>query len=164
MLDASILVHRIQTAEDYLQLLRVDRSGVRWELERDDSIARNDLPLALALIHPENWPPQIARDKMLGPRMFRTAELFLTRMCSAAEYWGVACNSDTLAEGAVADHCWPYSLGGPTEVSNIRWLCRTHNAAKTADVHLFPWEDFWPDWLGNQLDRVGRTRALHGLA
>lgn len=156
MLDAKILADRIGTAEQYLDVLDTDLLR-DWPLHRVDAEARRDVPLGLALIHPEHWSGVVRRDAVQGPRAFRTAEIFATRVCGAADYWGVACRTDTRTEGAAADHAWPYALGGPTIVGNIVWLCRRHNASKGVDVHLYPWEFGWPEWLSAQLDRVDRV-------
>jgi hypothetical protein len=157
MLDAQVLWNRIVTSEHYLDL--VDQGfGQDWELNRADAEARQDLAMAFALIHPDNWSAHdTRRDAVQGPRGFRTAEIHATRVCSAADYWGIACRTDTLTQGAVADHAWPYGLGGPTVVGNIVWLCRRHNASKGVDIHLYPWEFGWPEWLSTHLDRVQRV-------
>lgn len=156
MLDAKILSERIATAEHYLDVLDTELLQ-DWDLHRADAEARRDLPLGLALLHPDLWADGARRDAVQGPRAFRTAQIYVTRVCGAADYWGVACRTDTRAGGAVADHAWPYGLGGPTVVGNIVWLCRRHNASKGVDVHLYPWEFGWPDWLSPQLDRVHRV-------
>jgi hypothetical protein len=156
MLDAAIVLQRIVTAEHYLDLVDHGVAG-DWALRRADAEARQDIPMALALIHPNNWAEHSRRDAIQGPRAFRTAEIFGTRICSAADYWGIACRTDTMVEGAVADHAWPYGLGGPTTVANIAWMCRRHNASKGIDIHLYPWEFGWPDWLTDHLNRVERV-------
>jgi hypothetical protein len=153
MLSPSIMMNRISEAERYLELA-LEGYSKKWELYRYDAEARADLPLALALIHPDNWSDRAGRKEIQGPRSFRTATIHVTRACDAPDYWGVNCISDTAVEGAAADHAWPYSLGGPTAVGNIAWLCRRHNQIKGADIHFYPWESGWPDWLPWHLDRV----------
>lgn len=157
MIGAKILEQRIATAEHYFDLLDLGLLQ-DWELYRADAGARRDVALGLALLHPEHWADGVGQDEVQGPRAFRTAEIFATRVCGAADYWGVTCRTDTRSEGAVADHSWPYALGGPTTVGNIVWLCRRHNASKGVDVHLYPWEFGWPEWLSFQLDRIERIR------
>lgn len=157
MLDAEVIRDRIEAAERYLELIDIGIGG-SWHDARRQALVSGDLVMAMSLLHPEHWRDQRTERKILGPREFRTPVLLGTRYCAAADYWGVECA--TLRRGEVeivADHAWPYSLGGPTEVGNIRWLCRRHNAAKSSDVHLFPWESLWPDWLNRQLDKLARV-------
>lgn len=156
MLAESVLRCRISEAERYLALALEDYGG-KWELYRADAEARADVALALALIHPDNWPGQADQQRVQGSRAFRARMIHGTRLCNAVDYWGVTCNTDTSREGAIADHAWPYSLGGPTDVANIVWLCRRHNQIKAADIHFYPWELGWPDWLSTQLKRVERA-------
>jgi HNH endonuclease len=158
MLTVSILCHRITEAERYLALVQEDYRG-KWELSRHDAEACADVALAFALIHPDNWPGRGDQQRIQGSRAFKTKVIYGTRLCNAVKYWGVTCTADTSTEGAIADHVWPYSLGGPTEVANIMWLCRRHNQIKGADIHFYPWELGWPDWLSVQLEKVRRMAA-----
>lgn len=156
MFDADVIRVRIEAAERYLELLDKGFAG-SWHDARRHALVSGDLVLAMSLVHPEHWRDQRSGQEILGPREFRTPVLLGTRYCAAADYWGVACASIGRREvEIVADHAWPYSLGGPTEVGNIRWLCRRHNAAKSSDVHLYPWGSLWPDWLDRQLEKIAR--------
>lgn len=162
-MNSSMIVGRITTAEKYLELIDSPLSGT-WSDLRTYAVATRDLPMALALVHPEHWREHIPPQFLLGPREFRAQVLRGTRFCNAVDYWGVPCHrSDDPDREIVADHAWPYSLGGPTVPDNIRWLCRRHNAAKSSDIHLYPWEALWPTWLDGLLERVGRTRLNAGL-
>lgn len=161
MFDADIFVTRIGMAERYLSIIDSDLHH-SWQELRQNALICRDLPAALALVHPQHWEGQTTPDRMLGPRAFRTPTLNGTRYCAAADYWGIQCPTRGNRNVAiVADHAWPYSLGGPTHVANIRWLCRRHNAVKSSDVHLYPWEGLWPDWLNELLGKVDRIRTSH---
>ena len=160
MIDSEIILYRISEAERYLEQLESNgRIATDWLLYRADAEARRDLVSALTLIYSHNWPVPALRQNVQGPRAFRTPIIHATRMCSASEYWGVPCKSDTRSEGAVADHAWPYSLGGPTVPGNIAWLCPRHNRIKGMDIHFYPWELGWPDWLPPHLDLLAALVA-----
>jgi len=156
MFEAEVIRQRIVEGERYLALIDEGLSG-SWHDARRQALTSGDLVLALSLVHPEHWKDFRTAQQMLGPREFRTFNMAGTRWCAAADYWGIECSTRRRSDVAiVADHSWPYSLGGPTVVGNIRWLCRRHNAVKSADVHLFPWDGLWPDWLNSHLDTLGR--------
>lgn len=157
MLDPELLVARIRTAENYLSILD-SKLEHNWRELRAEAVIRRDLPIAFALVHPQHWEDYGRAEQVLGPRTFRAPILTGTRYCSAADYWGVQCAARNNPIEIVADHAWPYSLGGPTHIANIRWLCRRHNAGKSSDVHLYPWEGLWPDWIDGQLEKVDRLR------
>ena len=152
-MGAGVVEVRIAEAERYLLLLERN-CGSEWLLLRDDALARSDLALALSLIHPEVWNQNAHPRNVQGPRAFMTNNMYGTRMCDAKRYWGVECTVDTEIDGVAADHSWPYGLGGPTTTGNIRWLCTRHNQMKSVDIHLYPWEQEWPEWLMPQLERV----------
>jgi hypothetical protein len=163
MLTPELLAARMRTAEQYLSIIDEPLAG-DWHDLRAEALIRRDLPLALALVHPQHWEEAASFDAVLGPRAFRTPVLRGTQYCSAEDYWGIRCAPrDARNVEIVGDHAWPYSLGGPTHVANIRWLCRRHNAAKSSDVHLYPWEGLWPEWLTGVLDRILRLRSTAGL-
>lgn len=156
MLDAKGIQRRIVTGERYLELIEDGHVGT-WHDARLDALASNDLVLAMSLVHPHHWSDTKKVSEVLGQREFRVPNLVGTRYCAAADFWGVDCASRRRVDAEiVADHAWPYSLGGPTVVGNIRWLCRRHNAVKSSDVHLYPWEDLWPDWLNQQLFKLSK--------
>lgn len=157
MLAAGAIRKRIETAERYLELIDMGFAG-SWHDAYRDVLVSGDLVLGLALVHPEHWTDYAAEHAILGPRKFRAPTLTGTRNCAASEYWGVQCPSTGRGSvEIVADHAWPFSLGGPTVVGNIRWLCRRHNAVKSSDVHFYPWEGLWPGWLSDQLGKVARA-------
>lgn len=159
MASPDVIRTRIATAEHYLALVDSDLDST-WNDLSTEALIRQDLPLALALCHPQHWEHHIRFEALLGPRSFRTPTLSGTRLCSAADYWGVDCGTLKRRQvDIVADHAWPYSLGGPTHVANIRWLCRRHNAAKSSDIHFYPWEGLWPEWLCGLLERIRQVRG-----
>ena len=164
MLSSDTLLFRIAAAENYLRIIDEPLPGY-WSDLFEEALIRRDLQLSMALIHPRHWEELAERKLILGERAFRVATLRGTQSCHAHDYWGVPCptpaNSDAIIH---ADHAWPYSLGGPTNVANIRWLCRRHNAAKSSDVHLYPWEAPPPDWLSSHLNRIKRLRELNGFS
>jgi len=154
MVDVERIKRRIVTAERYLALIDEGRAGT-WHEAKLEALASSDLVLAMTLVHPQFWSDWKKSTEVLGPREFRVPNLVGTRYCAAADYWGVECASQRRLDAEiVADHAWPYSLGGPTVVGNIRWLCRRHNSVKSSDVHLYPWEGLWPDWLNEQLAKL----------
>lgn len=154
-----MLKERIVRAEKYLKLVDSTPNGDWGEL-RTSALAEQDLPTAMALIHPVHWTDHVEGKELQGPRGFEVRELLGSRSCNAADYWGVTCSRKPPKFKIVADHAWPYSLGGPTVPENIRWLCSMHNAAKSSDIHLYPWEAAsWPTWLNDFLDKVERERS-----
>lgn len=146
---------RIEEAERYIRLIDEANDPLKWRILRDDALARSDLPLALALIHPHVWEERVRKTQLQGQREFRGPKMYRPSFCDAQTYWGVRCEIDTTVEGAAADHAWPYGLGGPTVAGNIVYLCRLHNLMKSVDVHLYPWED-WPVWLEDYMNRLER--------
>ena len=163
-MSPEVIEARIATAERYLELIDSPLHG-DWIDLRSYALASRDLPTALALVHPDHWSEHAQARAILGPREFRAQTLRGTRFCSSADYWGAPCRRrDNPDAVVVADHAWPYSLGGPTVQDNIRWLCRRHNAAKSSDIHLYPWDGLWPTWLDALLDRVARARANASLS
>lgn len=163
MLTPDTLLFRIDAAEKYLRIIDDPLPGY-WSDLCEEALIRCDLKLALALIHPRHWEELAQRRSILGDRAFTAPTLRGTQYCSAEDYWGVPCAIQTDKNAfVVADHAWPYSLGGPTNVANIRWLCRRHNAAKSSDVHLYPWESPIPDWVPNHLLRIKKLRDVNGM-
>ena len=159
MFSPKLFSNRIKTGEEYLRIIDEPLPAPWTELRAEAMIQRN-LPMALSLVHPQHWEEFANVQEVLGPRAFRAPTLRGTQYCSAEDYWGVRCTTpNTRRAQIVADHSWPYSFGGPTHVANIRWLCRRHNAVKSSDIHLYPWEGLWPDWLAITLDKVSVVRS-----
>lgn len=157
MLDADILRTRFEAAERYLELVDDGLYG-SWHEAVQQALDCRSLVSALSLVHPQHWRDWKTDEEVLGPRRFKVSALPRIRHCAAIEYWGVECTLARRSGVTIhADHAWPYSLGGRTHVGNIRWLCQRHNAAKSSDVHLYPWEGPWPDWLGDELELLGQV-------
>lgn len=57
--------------------------------------------------------------------------------------WYLGCTSTDSLE---IDHKWPLSVHGPTEVSNLQWLCRKHNRNWKGNLvfwdNAIPFDDF----------------------
>ena len=75
--------------------------------------------------------------------------------CRSMLLWGYECPFEDINQLA-ADHCFPYSLGGPTLATNKIYLCKWHNQIKAGDIHIFPWELGEPQWLLPMIDRIKR--------
>tara|TARA_B100001250_G_scaffold362836_1_gene341798 strand:+ start:872 stop:1438 length:567 start_codon:yes stop_codon:yes gene_type:complete len=124
--------------------------------------------LKLILIHPSHissffaikTKPQInsKQQQIQGKRIF-TENLY--KECESERFWGYKCPFQE--KDLVADHAFPYSLGGPTKGANLRCLCKWHNMIKANDIHCYPWEDLIKDyqnkiehnmthWIDNQFD------------
>lgn len=102
----------------------------------------------LGLIHPSVWRDSIRGPDPRGSRRFRFPasedcewELLTQRRCETGEL------------SMQIDHVWPYSLGGPTEPSNARTLCTTHNELKAA-LLLEGTSAIPTPWLAKQLLRI----------
>ena len=163
MLSPDTLLFRIGAAENYLRIIDEPLPGY-WSDLFEEVLIRRDLQLSMALIHPRHWEELAEGKSILGERVFKVSTLRGTQSCHAHDYWGVSCSTRAKSDSIIhADHAWPYSLGGPTNVENMRWLCRRHNAAKSSDVHLYPWELPMPDWVPKQLIRIKKLRELHGM-
>lgn len=98
---------RFAIAEEYLALA-IGLPGRSWTRMASRALKAQDLPLALALLHPDN----------LGLReiSYRESRIFSGQFqlpgqhCEAARFWGVTCVETHQLQ---ADHDWPWSLGGP---------------------------------------------------
>ena len=73
--------------------------------------------------------------------------------CESSRFWGYECPLPMT--GVQADHCFPRSLGGPTDPDNQAWLCKWHNQiAKGADIHLLDLRAENMLWFERTLARV----------
>lgn len=83
--------------------------------------------------------------KIQGRRIFKDIN-FGPIKCESKFFWGYECPFDD--ENKVIDHSFPYSLGGPTNNAfNRRVLCKWHNSVKSNDIHNYPWEKLFKDYL-----------------
>lgn len=149
---------RTTHARRYLAALR--RSlGMPWRDAYSMAIRSEDWLDRLALIHPEHYRDFLSLSgstcPVRGARTFdqQAAQQFDT--CASPIIWGYPCECPmpTLC----ADHCFPWSLGGPTVSANKILLCREHNSLKGADIHFYPWERGQPEWLVDVIERLFRS-------
>ena len=81
--------------------------------------------------------------------------------CESYKVWGGSCpiNKHSLYGNHKIqyDHHFPKSFGGPTVLANRIFLCKFHNQRiKTADIHLYPWEQGVPHWLRHQIYKIAK--------
>jgi hypothetical protein len=94
------------------------------------------LSTALSLIHPifheRNTGESLG--KLRGSREFNKPVKF--NKCQIGTLI-----SDIVCMGSTteADHCWPYSLGGPTLPTNLCELCQKCNGQKSDSIALYNW-------------------------
>jgi hypothetical protein len=137
---------RAQQAFAYLKSLEKARDSSWIEME---GLAK-DVPSTLVLCHP-GWVGGIAAAPN-GLGLTRFLGRSMPGRCASRRIWGYDC---PLREEAVeSDHLFPRALGGPGVATNQIWLCRLHNAWKSSDLTLFPWETPRPHWLDEQVHRM----------
>jgi hypothetical protein len=120
------------------------------EINENSQIGTAEL---LTLLHPK-WFSQLGINPHSDPRgndSFFTAGDFAK--CRAVEIWGYEC---PYTESKIEiDHIFPHSKGGSTSNDNAMYLCYEHNRAKSADVHLLPWETFnEKNWIKIRLEHL----------
>ncbi|MDH5401957.1 MAG: HNH endonuclease [Candidatus Heimdallarchaeota archaeon] len=103
---------------------------------------KNDLVSLMILIHPENYNHLIKIPGISDPRgnrYFDNTVFSIDRnqnKCDSIKIFGYICPLKNSDENKInIDHLWPFSLGGPTEVSNGIFLCKIHNNFKHNDIH-----------------------------
>lgn len=162
MVGPAQLHSRIQSGAEFLASVANPEWGdwpAGFARYRDGELS---LVAALSLAHPRWRPPQISQEEIQGQRRFEAAPLLEGAPCEAERIWGYSC-ALARTDPRQQDHLFPYGMGGPTEARNRLTLCALHNQAKFVDVHLFPWEEGEPEWLGPQLDRLHAHRQSRGL-
>lgn len=99
---------------------------------------------------------EMSRDQMraiVANAMWRAAgDISVTGCYALAEYQGDLCFvpwCDLLASHL--DHRVPVRHGGRSDMSNLQWLCATHNHRKRARM--------WPEFISNE----GRWERQEGL-
>jgi hypothetical protein len=161
MVDSGKVGTRSDAAQRYLNLLVQSKEQDWLELRREWTKDEEWIN-RLALIHPDHYKDLETykiRCSMRGVCAVRGARNFSREMgrgwadCRSFDFWGYHCCLPRDAELA-GDHVFPYSFGGPTNIENKRFLCPLHNAMKSSDIHIFPWELGEPAWLGAVLDAV----------
>jgi hypothetical protein len=142
--------YRFRQAERYLSRIGEVTTARAWTRQARSFIGGGTDPVVgLALIHPFQTEQVFSEvPDLRGPRIFGGLDPLTAQECEAERLWGYACPSK---DDLQADHEWPYSLGGPTSVDNLTWLCRLHNQSKGCDIHCWPWERDVPDWLRMQV-------------
>lgn len=143
-------VFRFGQAERYLSKIGERTTRASWVRQARSAMKPNADPvLGLALIHPFQTEQVFPNPTDLrGERLFSGVAPLFSQTCEAVRFWGYDCGD---GETLQADHDWPYSLGGPTAVGNLTWLCRVHNQSKGGDIHCWPWESTTPAWVGAHL-------------
>ena len=120
-----------------------------------------DLPIALALIHPNYWIDWRGEEFELSEEGWGASELV---QCEFHEIADCNCpwNEDKNLQGKLHhDHRWPKSLGGPKSGFNLLSLCESHNLAKGNGLWGFDW-DMVPEWLQQRLTELRRMK-LKGI-
>jgi hypothetical protein len=157
-MDVQILAARINACRSYLEAL--ERSFQSNWLASHDLYTARKLSLfdSFALAHPAHYEGLDTRGTVRGPRPFGEEVAIGSLQCRSEQFWGYPC-SQSGVQHLVADHFFPYSLGGPTVVSNKVYLCKLHNQMKSNDVHLYPWELGEPQWLSACLEAIRRLKV-----
>lgn len=145
---------RILMGREYI--ISIDSSqSIDWEtqylLYRQNALS---LPESLALLYPIHYESKNNSQSIRGPRGFPGERSLSSMKCQANDIWGYPCPLDSTRISVVADHVFPYSLGGPTNSDNKTYLCEFHNQLKGNDIHFFPWEKGEPTWLKTTLNRI----------
>jgi len=150
MMDTQLLQQRILAAQSYYEAL--ERSFEHPWLEQHEALLVGQLPLAeaMTLLHPQHYEARERTEHLRGPRAFSEQVGTGGLRCAGVQVWGYECPNTDL----VADHWFPYGLGGPTISSNKLLLCRAHNTGKSSDVHFYVWERGEPEWLRVTLEKI----------
>ena len=149
-MDIVLLLDRIKCAKQYIICLSEIRSDEDW-LNTYKSYEHGNLclPAALALAHPNHFIDAPHAAIIRGAMRFGERDSADWCGCQSKLIWGYECPlEDTSLE---ADHLFPYAAGGPTVSENRIWLCSYHNGTKSNDIHMYPWEQKEPNWVGNRL-------------
>ena len=145
-----VLLDRIERAKQYMMRLSAIRSDNDW-MSAYKSYEAGDLclPEALALAHPDHYIDAPHAAIIRGAMRFSERESAEWCGCQSMVVWGYECPlKHTKLE---ADHLFPYAAGGATVSENRIWLCSYHNRAKSNDIHMYPWEQGEPKWVGIRL-------------
>lgn len=156
MLAPQTMALRQRRVLDYLNGLERARGSTWFELEKE-----SDEATRLLLCHPGWVRPDIDAVRALKLGNFR-GDSESDGPCGSGMVWGYEC--PLADEPLESDHLFPQSLGGPTLGTNHVYLCRVHNAWKSADLLAFPWELGVPAWQPEQAalvrDRLGPGARL----
>jgi len=158
MFSGELLLGRIDGARRYVAARHDLRSRVWLQAFREYQKRKLDLYQTMALLHPEHYPEPVSGTDPRGRRAF-TLNASDSR-CYSEVIWGYECPIVDTEAGVVADHIFPYALGGVTQSTNRITLCRWHNSIKTCDIHFFPWERGEPPWVAEALCHLSKSVSL----
>lgn len=149
-MDVALFLDRIERARQYMIYLSKIRSDKDWisgyKNYKDGHLCLSE---ALSLVHPSHFFDAPHAAIIRGVARFGERESAEWCGCQAKAIWGYDCPlKDTKLE---ADHLFPYAAGGPTVSENRIWLCSYHNKVKSNDIHMYPWEQQEPKWVGSRL-------------
>jgi hypothetical protein len=129
----------------------------------EQGLSVENLPLALALIHPDfriNW-----QGESFSIPDGRFNDITNNENCQSFKVLGYECpwNKDVEIRGNLEnDHYWPASLGGPTDNHNRLPLCRIHNEAKSNAISNYDWGNI-PKWLLKLLTQI-HSKVMWGFS
>ena len=109
----------------------------------------NNLPVAMALIHPEF--PDCPKPRRTGFRRVISENCELGKIIP-----GAVCPN----KATELDHIWPVSLGGETRDSNRADLCSVCNRGKSNTPGYFPWTAEAPGWV---IEKIFSIRGKIGM-
>ena len=154
--DSLFSLEKKLLTQDWLSRTRV------WNklfLQLANPLTPADLPLALALIHPDNWINWEGDEINLSEEGWGSKKLL---KCEFDEITSHVCpwNADKYLQGTLHhDHRWPKSLGGPESGFNLPPLCANHNRAKGNGLWGFDWKKI-PEWLGPRLEELRDSKLV----
>ena len=144
-----IYVNKMQVEKSSNELKR-DYWVELFELASTPKEMRNNLPIAMALIHPEF--PDCPRPRRSG---------FNRSLSEYCELGKIVPGAECPNPAEENDHIWPLSLGGLTIDSNRADLCTKCNRGKGSTVvGYFPWDGNTPGWA---IEKIFEIRANIGL-
>ena len=152
LFSMELIEYRYDSASKYIAYLESTKSfSAEMWFEEFLTFQKSLSPLwlGMALIHPRWYNQRISQSSICGPRRFSIG-VSVSTACDSRALWGYQCQSAVSAE---IDHVFPYSLGGPTDIDNAKYLCSLHNQMKGQDIHVYPWE-LEPVWLGRHLAKI----------
>ena len=160
------LIRRYQLASEYL-VLETKLNSISWKnLFSVYKEAGLSLPKKMILIHPLLISKEL-KSKGHGVNEIEDLKTFIygSRNFKSKINHGITCQSESIwgyrccfEETEIhRDHYFPFSKGGPTDVNNQLFLCKTHNELKGSDLHGFNWEEGEPLWFPKTLSRIVQT-------
>lgn len=131
----------------------------KYKEVHDSSLNVNNLPIALALIHPNFYYRRgepfhnNLQLQWLKNNNFKNG-ILRTNRCQFVKCSGYDCVfHESRIFNIEADHFWPNSLGGPSILSNRLLLCSFHNNSKSNSYLNYNWNEV-PSWLLTQLEVI----------